>query len=735
MTHKEIISTYREICNLILNRQIKSSFDKLDVLVSSLQNGAWADRKEELETNYKFMLQYTANGVSDPQQESIYASIQLQALDLADCVTDALLERDSSNFVYSQKRIFCINNQPDIESIIKELESFHLNESLADLLQESQIASNEDYCKNHDRLLSGTFNRLWLTSKYKSDETELCRRLFESPSFDVTDKCVLVSAVTLGLMQMFDEAKFNILFKAFADSDALIRQRALVGILLCMYIYQKRLELYPNVTGQFNCILSDKSNIDNVKNTVIQIIRSKETEGLTKKIKEEFIPDMMKVSPIIQEKINLKDLMDESLFVDKNPEWEELFDKNGITDKINQFTELQIEGADVFLGTFSSMKNYPFFYDICNWFLPFKPTHSAVKELFKDKEIENAFMPMMRASLLCNSDKYSLILSLLELPASYKEMMMKSLNMQKGQLEDMAADDKILQKFNNANTITNQYVQDLYRFFRLHSRKKEFSDPFKLSFKFHKLPSFQNIEDRASVIRFWGEFFFSKNFFEEALSVFEELKEEFPLDAELHQKTGYCYQQALEFEKAVECYRQAYLIKPDNIWNLKKIAFCYRKLGDSQNALNAYLDAEHIEPDDLSLQLNIGQCHLELKQYEEALSVFFKIEYLSPNNPKVRRSIALCSFLTGKVEQAKKYYNKIEDKTYNDWINIGHTELCLNNRNEAVNAYAQSMRMLNGNTDKFDEIFSYDKKYLLQNGVNPDELPLLLDKARYGAQN
>jgi hypothetical protein len=90
--------------------------------------------------------------------------------------------------------------------------------------------------------------------------------------------------------------------------------------------------------------------------------------------------------------------------------------------------------------------------------------------------------------------------------------------------------------------------------------------------------------------------------------------------------------------------------------------------------------------------------------------------------------------LTGKVEQAKKYYNKIEDKTYNDWINIGHTELCLNNRNEAVASYAQSMRMLNGNTDKFDEIFSYDKEYLLQNGVNPDELPLILDKARYEAQ-
>lgn len=735
MTHKEIISTYREVCNFVLAKELKSSFDKLETLVSSLQNGSWTDRKKELETNYRLMLQYAANGVTDPQQENIYANIQTQTLDLADCVADALLERDSSNFVYSQKRIFCINSQTDIEYVIKELENFHLNESLADLLQESQISSNEDYCKNHDRLLSDTFNRLWLTTKYGSNETELSQRLLNSASFDVTDKCVIISAVTLGLMQMFDEAKFNVLFRSFNDSNTLIKQRALVGILLCLYIYQKRLELYPNITEQFNCIISDSSNVENVKNTVIQIIRSKETEGLTKKIKEEFMPDMMKVSPIIQEKINMKDLMDESLFVDKNPEWEELFDKNGLTDKINQFTELQIEGADVFLGTFSSMKNYPFFYDICNWFLPFKSTHSAVKELFKDKEIEAVFMPMMRASLLCNSDKYSLILSLLELPASYKEMMMKSLNMQKGQLEDMAADDKILQKFNNANTITNQYVQDLYRFFRLHSRKKEFSDPFKLKFNFHKLPAFQNIEGRGSLIRFWGEFFFSKNFFEEALSIFEELRQDSPLDAELHQKAGYCYQQASEFEKAIECYKQAYLIKPDNIWGLKKIAFCYRKLGDSQNALNAYLDAEHIEPDNLSVQLNIGQCHLELKQYEEALSVFFKIEYLSPNNTKVRRSIALCSFLTGKVEQAKKYYNKIEEKSYNDWINIGHTELCLNNKNEAVNAYAQSLRMLNGNTSKFDEIFSYDKVYLLQNGVNPNELPLILDKARYEAQD
>jgi hypothetical protein len=212
-------------------------------------------------------------------------------------------------------------------------------------------------------------------------------------------------------MQMFDEAKFNIMFKAFGDSDALIRQRALVGILLCMYIYQKRLELYTNVTGQFSCILADKSNVGNVKNAVIQIIRSKETEGLTKKIKEEFIPDMMKVSPIIQEKINLKDLMDESLFVDKNPEWEELFDKNGITDKINQFTELQIEGADVFLGTFSSMKNYPFFYDICNWFTPFFFQHPDIIHFVKRLKENKFLLKMMHVGPFCDSDKYSFIIA------------------------------------------------------------------------------------------------------------------------------------------------------------------------------------------------------------------------------------------------------------------------------------------------------------------------------------
>ena len=57
---------------------------------------------------------------------------------------------------------------------------------------------------------------------------------------------------------------------------------------------------------------------------------------------------------------------------DKNPEWEEIFkDSPGLMNKMEEFSGLQREGADVFMGSFSMLKLFPFFNEISNWFIPF----------------------------------------------------------------------------------------------------------------------------------------------------------------------------------------------------------------------------------------------------------------------------------------------------------------------------------------------------------------------------
>ena len=109
---------------------------------------------------------------------------------------------------------------------------------------------------------------------------------------------------------------------------------------------------------------------------ILGYIQAHETEKITKKLNEEIIPEMMKLSPMIGKKINLDEWIGESGVNEKNPEWQKILDESGLTDKLQEFSELQLKGADVFHSTFSNLKSYPFFNEMCNWSLPFNPRHS-----------------------------------------------------------------------------------------------------------------------------------------------------------------------------------------------------------------------------------------------------------------------------------------------------------------------------------------------------------------------
>jgi len=171
----------------------------------------------------------------------------------------------------------------------------------------------------------------------------------------------------------------------------------------------------------------------------------------------------------------------------------------------------------------------------------------------------------------------------------------------------------------------------------------------------------------------------------------------------------------------------------NHLWNLKKIAICCRNLKKPLKALEYYRAAEKIKPEDLGIQLNIGNCLLELEDYEEALRCFFKVEYLSPGNKKVWRPIAWCSFLTGKKEQAVKYLMLLIDSEPNkhDFMNMGHVQWSLGKRKNALDFYKKSISKDGFSETEFIEVFEEDLRHLLRQGVDKDDVPIMLDQLRY----
>src|SRR5690606_14872142 len=173
-------------------------------------------------------------------------------------------------------------------------------------------------------------------------------------------------------------------------------------------------------------------------------------------------------------------------------------------------------------------------------------------------------------------------------------------------------------------------------------------------FDFHNKQALGEIlkEDRK-VLRNIAEYYFAKNYFDEAAELFGLLLEQ-EKSGEMYQKLAYCHQKSGDFEKALDGYLKAELYDINRLWNLKKIALCYRNLKQPGKALEYYREAEIIDSEDLNNQLNIGHSLLELDEYDEALKCYFKVEYLSPVNKNVCCIYAWCSFLTCKKEQSEK---------------------------------------------------------------------------------
>ncbi|NLE34811.1 MAG: tetratricopeptide repeat protein [Bacteroidales bacterium] len=277
-------------------------------------------------------------------------------------------------------------------------------------------------------------------------------------------------------------------------------------------------------------------------------------------------------------------------------------------------------------------------------------------------------------------------------------------------------------------TNVTQYVHDLYRFFKLSDFRNEFDDLFTGRLDIYNSLFYRSICGSVADDRSMADYFFSKEYYEDALALYLTILKTVTDDAELFEKAGYCYQKAGEYEKALEKYNLAIMIEA-RTWTLRKIGYCLRRLGRPEEALRAYSRALQNEPDDLSTILMTAHCCLDTGKYEEALKHYFRIEYESPGNSRVLRPIAWCYLVTRKYPEAEKYFERLSEAglTPYDMINMGHLALCQGDIRMASENYINAMTGNEMTTEAFINAFNDDIPLLTANGVNADDIPIVLD--------
>ena len=729
MDSSQIHATYNSALHFLTVGQLLTAIARVEVLTTELQLGEYTDRLTDLQQNYRFLLQYYSTGVEDPERKSVYNKLIAKLFVLAAELREELLFRNSSNFEYTQKRYFPYNKKyKSPAELLISLRYYHSQSVLISNLRDSHELEKNRLRSNYETALPELFNIFWITSSYESEEKKVFEQILNESYPGYLEKSILISAITLNLWRMFDERKIMMLFDACQSGNQMIRQRAMVGLSFVMARYNRFLLYFPAIRNRLVLLADDSRVVENFQNLLIQIISTAETEKISKKMQEEILPEMMKISPLLKDKMDPDALLNSDEWGEENPEWQEMLEKSGISDKLKELSELQMEGADVYMSTFSLLKNFPFFAETSNWFLPFDTHYSTVNELFKldDNSLISAFVGN---NVMCNSDKYSFCLSILQMPESQRGMLKNSFKMEAEQLAELSNDEAILNPNLAAKNISKHYIQDLFRFFKLFSKHGDFADMFAYSLSMHHSFLFDILSNDSDFKLSIAEYYFSKSHYNQALELFEEIQNEITPMAAHYQKIGYMYQQTSQFEKALDAYNKADIIQPNDIWTVRKMALCYRLSGNFEKALEFYQHVDHLKPNQNPVMMQVAHCFVELRKFKEALNIYFKLDALEGENVKVWRAIVWCSFVSGNVKQADYYVGKLIENEPNaqDFMNAAHIAWCQKKHSEAINLYRKSIESQQNNHDLFLGSFNDDKPYLIANGIDKDEIPLMLD--------
>ncbi|MFU8844526.1 MAG: hypothetical protein ACNA7V_12050, partial [Bacteroidales bacterium] len=465
MDKKTLERTYKRIEDFVFDLKLKDALDALKDLVISSRRGDLISQFENQDDTYEKLLKYTIQGVQDPEKDKVYNHLLISVLELADVSLQYASMNQSEHYIYRLKKKIEFESKQIKEEVLNSIEDLVIEEELSDMLVSSLDQDKEEYNAylRHQEVLQSIFNLIWLTDKFNDSDENLLQSIWKSKRFPWHEKSIMISGLTLSAIRCFDRKKISLLIEFSFNSNMEVRQRALVGLFLTLYIYDKRLFLYPDLLEKIKSLKSVPGIEKHLELIVIQFLKSKQTEKITRKLQEEIIPEMVKFQPVLRDKLDLDNILSKDFMEDKNPDWERVFeDAPDLLDKLQEISKLQMEGADVFMSTFAMLKHFEYFNELINWFRPFyKENIYLRKELETEKNLLNTdtFLEGLSLSFfMCNSDKYSFCLNLKEMPAMQKSLMLEMFNAELEGIKVLQQEDDLLNKPEHMKSIYSQYI-------------------------------------------------------------------------------------------------------------------------------------------------------------------------------------------------------------------------------------------------------------------------------------
>ena len=715
---------------LLRNGHIYEAIDALGRSATNLGDRALRSRVDTLRESYGYLTDYALRGAADPSREAVYDDILASVRDIAACISRRKKTADKPTLYFNTVRSNALNPDESISTAVSDYLRTLADKSNA-LLAGMTDATGSDGVNLSTRLdmcERKLFNHVWTSHPLTREEADTLAGFITNPGVPSGARQMVVAAVMMGELEWHDDRRIELMAKAYLADDEQVSVKALCGLLITLWSHRNR-PMRKSVAHSIAAAADSPRWERDLHMAFLQLIRARDTERVNKKITDELIPGLMKLKPDLEKRLrDSHSPIDPESFED-NPEWQEMMDKSDLSDKIKELSELQEEGSDVLMGTFGSLKTFPFFNDIHHWFIPFDAEHPALKQ--PDGGEWQSFVDVIASStFLCDNDKYSLALAFSMMPAQNRDVITAQFRMQNRGFDQMKA-ASLVTEATDREAIANKWMQSLYRFYKLFRRKGDFDDIFLNPVKPLDIPLLAPYFKDADTLSLAAEFYFKRGYWAEAYELFDRLTSISPASTQLLQKMGHCKQRLGEIDKAIEHYEHSQLLGDDSVWTHKRLGACYRMAGQPNKALPHLEAVATAKPSDMNAALALGHCLVEMERYAEALKHYFKVEFNSPDNRKVIQPLAWALMLNGDYAKARGYYGRLlhENPTATNYLNAAHLDLLEGNLQEAADRYQLSIQAMEFDTDGFLAAFEADRPMLIKRGADPLLTAIVLDTA------
>ncbi len=118
-----------------------------------------------------------------------------------------------------------------------------------------------------------------------------------------------------------------------------------------------------------------------------------------------------------------------------------------------------------------------------------------------------------------------------------------------------------------------------------------------------------------------------------------------------------CLNDMQVYQKAIEMYAFSLRIKA-NSTIASNLGLCYERIGDYASAMDAYKQAIAIDPDNAFAHNNMAVVLIRQSNYEEALQYAGRAVRINQRMPQALNSMTVCHYMLGNMDEYQKYYRQ-----------------------------------------------------------------------------